>query len=77
MASPFCMICQGFGDSEGLLCCEAFPRGIPSAIYPWGCVSRREPSRNAKGMAWFITECEPHFLIPPFFPDPGQRREAN
>jgi len=53
MASPFCMICQGFGDTEGLLCCEAFPRGIPSAIYPWGCVSRREPSRSAKGMAWF------------------------
>jgi hypothetical protein len=37
MASPFCTICERCGDTEGFLSCEAFPLGIPAAIYPWGC----------------------------------------
>lgn len=46
MATPFCTICERLGDSEGRLCCEAFPLCIPGAIYPQGCAFR-EPS--AKG----------------------------
>ena len=26
MPAPFCTICKGFGDTEGRLSCEAFPR---------------------------------------------------
>lgn len=42
MASPFCTICGGLGDTEGRLTCEAFPFGIPKEIYPSGCVARGE-----------------------------------
>jgi len=38
MASPFCTICGGLGDTEGRLSCEAFPLGIPKEVYPCGCV---------------------------------------
>ena len=40
MPAPFCTICKGFGDTEGRLSCEAFPRGIPEAVYPCGCGPR-------------------------------------
>ncbi len=51
MASPFHTICQRLADTEGLLCCEAFPRGIPAAIYLWGC-RRREPLRSEQGIGF-------------------------
>ncbi len=37
MASPLCTICEKWGDSEGVLCCEEFPSGVSKARYPWGC----------------------------------------
>ena len=40
MASPFCTICKGLGDTEGRLSCEAFPLGIPKKVYPYGCGPR-------------------------------------
>jgi hypothetical protein len=40
MASPLCTICKGLGDTEGFLCCEAFPLGIPKDVYPFGCGPR-------------------------------------
>ena len=40
MESPLCTICVSFKDNDGLLSCEAFPRGIPEAFYPWGCMNR-------------------------------------
>ena len=38
--SSLCTICERFGDIEGILSCEAFPFGIPEAIYPRGCALR-------------------------------------
>jgi len=38
--SPLCTICASFRDNAGRLSCEAFPRGIPEAFYPWGCMNR-------------------------------------
>jgi len=32
MEMPFCTICEKLGDSEGVLCCEALPRGVSSAF---------------------------------------------
>ncbi len=46
MATRFCTICERLGESEGRLCCEAFPFGIPEAIYPNGCQLR---GATAKG----------------------------
>lgn len=40
MESPLCTICRDFRDNEGLLSCEAFPHGIPTPLYPWGCMTR-------------------------------------
>ena len=51
MASPFCTICERFGDTKGVLACEAFPLGIPAAIYPWG-YALREPRRGATSVAF-------------------------
>jgi hypothetical protein len=51
MASPFCTICERFGDTEGVFCCEAFPLGIPEAIYPWGC-ALRSPRFWANGLGF-------------------------
>jgi len=34
---PFCNACENIGDTEGVLCCIAYPRGIPETIFPWGC----------------------------------------
>jgi hypothetical protein len=41
MTSAFCTICERLGDTEGVLCCEAFPRAIPATGYPWGCMSQK------------------------------------
>jgi len=40
MSMPFCTICENLGDTDGLLSCVAYPKGIPGAIYPSGCVLR-------------------------------------
>jgi len=52
MESPLCLLCENFGDSEGFLCCEAFPQGIPLSLYPWGCVHRKPPGMAANGIGF-------------------------
>jgi len=37
MEMPFCTICEKRGDSKGVLCCEAQPRGVSAAFS--GCGS--------------------------------------
>jgi hypothetical protein len=49
MASPFCTICERLGDTERRLSCEAFPQGVPEAIYPGGCALRQPSRRNGLG----------------------------
>ncbi len=50
MAAPFCRICKDLGDTEGRMSREAFPRGIPEAVYPYGCV-RFMPRLGSEEMA--------------------------
>ncbi len=40
MAAPFYSSCENLEYAEGVFSCEAFPRGIPVAVYPWGCLLR-------------------------------------
>ena len=51
MALPFCTICESLGDTEGKLSCEAFPQGIPKAVYPGGCTLRK-PCQGDRGFGF-------------------------
>jgi len=44
-----CTLCARFGDSEGVVLCEAFPQGIPREIYPGG-FDHRQPFRGDGGL---------------------------
>jgi len=53
MESPLCLICENFGDTEGFLCCEAFPQGIPLGPSIPGVASPESPAatQRASGSA--------------------------
>jgi hypothetical protein len=50
MELPFCTICEKLGSSEAVVRCEAFPRGIPKDLYPWGGCKRAEMFKAKPGM---------------------------
>ena len=51
--SLLCTLCARFGDSEGVVLCEAFPHGIPREIFPGGFDHSKLPSGGTAVCAFF------------------------